>query len=307
MKTAFLFAGQGAQHVGMGTDFYEQSVAYKTAVDSIGIDNNIKMIMDEGPEEVLMQTENTQPCMAVFAVGVVAALKEAGITPDAVCGLSIGEYGALYASGMISAKQYVDIVSYRGKVMAEAAKGKQCAMSAVVGLDAEKVEEAVEKASLDGYVTVANYNCPGQYVICGEEVPVSKCEEICVEMGAKQAIRLKVSGPFHTKYMSEAGQKLRAELDKIDFKEPAVPVLLNVTGTYYAGECMQDNLEKQIQSGVHFEDEIVQLINDGYERFIEIGPGKTLAGFVKRTAKKMSVAVSTYSIDSVSDLDKLLN
>lgn len=305
MKTAFLFAGQGAQHVGMGTDFYKNNETYRAAVDAICCDEALKKLMDEGPEEVLMETDKTQPCMAIFAVGVLAVLNQMGINPDAVCGLSIGEYGALYAAGMISAKEYVDIVTYRGKVMAEAAKDIQCPMSAIVGLEASQVADAVSQCSDVGYVTIANYNCPGQYVICGEKVAVEKCEEICTQMGALQAIRLKVGGPFHTKYMKTAGEKLRIELDKIDFKEPQIPLLLNVSGTYYNGESMPDNLEKQIQRGVHFEDEFLKLLQEGYDRFIEIGPGKTLSGFVKRTARKMKLSVTTISIDCLADLENL--
>lgn len=306
MKTAFLFAGQGAQHVGMGTDFYEEYEAYKNAVDAFETAKNFKKIMDEGPEEVLQSTDNTQPCMALFAIGVMAVLKENGIVPEATCGLSIGEYGALYAAGMISAKDYVDVVTYRGKVMAEAAKGTQCAMSAIVGLDAAQVEEAVAESAEYGYVTVANYNCTGQYVICGEEAAVAKCEENCSDRGAKHTIRVKVSGPFHTKYMSEAAKKLREKLDATTFAVPQIPLLLNLTGDYYDGQDMREVLEQQIQNGVHFEEEMVKLIEDGYDTFIEVGPGETLTGFIKRTAKKKKVPVKAYSIDSVDDLKEML-
>lgn len=306
MKTVFLFAGQGAQHIGMGTDFYRKYGAYKQAVDTFSDTSELIAIMDNGPEELLQNTGNTQPCMALFAIGVLAVLSEYGINPDAVCGLSIGEYGALYAAGMISMKEYMDIVTYRGKVMAEAAEGISCAMSAIVGLEASDVEKAVFECESYGFVAVANYNCPGQYVICGDETTVEKCEEKCKELGAKQAIRLKTGGPFHTKYMKNAGEKLRAKLDDISFQKPRIPVLLNVSGTYFSGENMSDILEQQIQKGVHFEDELKRLIEDGYDTFIEIGPGKTLAGFVKRTAKKYKVAVNTFSIDCVQDIEDLL-
>lgn len=307
MKTTFLFAGQGAQHVGMGKDFYDKYDSYKEAVNSIKSITQIKRIMDNGPDEMLSMTENTQPCMALFTVGVLSVLKEKKIFPDAVCGLSIGEYGALYAAGMITANEYIDIVSYRGKVMAEASQESDCAMSAIIGIDSDTVLKAVNESKEAGYVTIANYNCPGQYVICGDIDAVEKCEKICKDYKAKQTVRLNVSGPFHTKYMKIAGNKLRIELDKINFGTPKIPVLLNTTGNYYDNQSIQAILEEQVQSSVHFEEELVKLFEDGFDTFIEIGPGKNISGFVKRTAKKLKTDCTCFSIDSVEDIDKILD
>ncbi len=309
MKIAFMYAGQGAQHVGMGTDFYEKSDEYKSAVDGVSAGNGseIKEIMDNGPEELLKRTENTQPAMAAFAVGVTEIIRNAGIKPDVVCGLSIGEYGALYTAGVITAKDYLEVVKYRGKVMTEASEGLNCAMSAIIGLGVDKVKEAVKTASKVGYVTISNYNCTGQYVITGDETAVAECERLCIEVGAKQCVRLNVSGPFHTKYMEEASAKLRVKLNEIEMENPTVNLLLNVTGDYYKeGINLKDIMEQQIKMGVKFESEIKKMLEDGVDTFIEIGPGKTLGGFVKKTAKAINTKVSVYSIDCYEDLNGIL-
>ncbi|MBQ8278957.1 MAG: ACP S-malonyltransferase [Roseburia sp.] len=311
MKTVFMYAGQGSQRVGMGNDIYEAYPEYREVVDNLGLDLDVKQLMSESELEVLSQTENTQPCMAAFAAGVTAVLKAHGITPDAACGLSLGEYGALHAAGVFDAKDYVGITAFRGKAMAEAAKGKECSMSATLGMKAAQVEEACEQVNKTdefGFVTLVNYNCPGQYVICGDEPAVAKAEEVLKEMGMKRSIRLNVSGPFHTKYMAPAAEKLQQKLEEVFFGQPQIPVVLNVTGDYYDGtSCLKENLCTQIQKGVHFEESITRLLEDGAETFVEIGPGNTLTGFVKKTAKACGKDVKIYTIDSVEDLEAIIH
>lgn len=307
MKTVFLYAGQGSQKVGMGKDIYEEFAEYREVLDSIHVSVDVKKLMEEGPMEELTLTENTQPCMSAFAAGVTNVLKAKGIQADAACGLSLGEYGALHYAGVMDASEYVEITAYRGKVMAEAAEGHVCSMSAVLGMESAKVEEACEACKDKGFITLANYNCPGQYVICGDEEAVCAAEEYLKNAGAKRCIRLKVSGPFHTKYMEPAGEKLRERLDTISFQKPNIPVVLNVTGDFYDGTSeLKDILKMQIQSSVHFEESVRRLMGQGADTFIEIGPGNALTGFVKKTAKAEGREVTTYTIDTAEDLKKVI-
>ena len=189
--------------------------------------------------------------------------------------------------------------------MMEAAKGCQCSMSAILGLEPGVVKEECDACS-NGFVTVANYNCPGQYVICGDENAVTDTEERLKARGAKRCVRLNVSGPFHTKYMEPAGAALREYLEKTELNKPQIPVALNVTGSLYNGENLVDNLEKQVCNSVQLESDLRALINAGGDRFIEIGPGNAVSGFLRKTAKAMGVEVSVASIDSVEDFKKLI-
>lgn len=305
MKTVFLYAGQGSQHVGMGKDLSERFPTYRAVAEQVLPQEKIAL-MQEGDMEILSQTQNTQPCMAAFAAGVTAVLRENGIAPDAACGLSLGEYGALHAAGVMTAQDYVDTVTLRGEAMADAAAGKSCAMSAILGMKSSQVEEACDKVE-GGFVKVVNYNCPGQYVICGDESAVQEAEAILKDMGMRRSIRLKVSGPFHTHYMEPAAQRLEDMLATIRLRNPQIPVVLNVTGDYYDGASdLKENLCRQIQEGVHFEESITRLIQDGADTFIEIGPGNTLSGFVKKCAKALQQEVTTFSIDTAEDLEHII-
>ena len=322
MKLVFLYAGQGSQKAGMGKDIYEAYPTFRATMDEV-LSEELKNLMQEGPIEELSKTENTQPCMAAFAAGVTAVLKEHGILPSAAAGLSLGEYGALHAAGVIDAKAYVDITAFRGKAMAEAAVGKECSMSAILGMQSSQVEEACEKvnerianmvsngempAQQAGFVTLVNYNCPGQYVICGDEGAVAEAENVLKEMGMKRSIRLNVSGPFHTRYMAPAAEKLGEYLAQTDFDAPQIPVVLNVTGDYYDGQSdLKENLCAQIQNGVHFEESITRLMEDGADAFVEIGPGNTLSGFLKKTAKALGKDITIYTIDKAEDLVNVID
>lgn len=311
MKIGFIYAGQGSQRVGMGKDFYEECDSYKSFIDSL--DEEIKTMMHEGPIEKLTDTKNNQRCMPAFAAGVTKLLLENGVKPDVTAGLSLGEYGALHAAGVFDAKTYVEITTYRGKVMAEAALNCTCkmSMSAVLGLESDAVvaacEQYMNEKSDDSYVTVANFNCPGQYVICGDEAAVEKTEAILKEKGAKRCVRLNVSGPFHTKFMASAGDKLGDFLKDVELKKAELPVLMNITGNYLKDEDDLKNLMvRQVSNSVRFEDEIRKMISDGVDTFVEIGPGNTLTGFVKKTAKAVGAEVTTYSIDSLDDYKKVI-
>ena len=306
MKTVFLYAGQGTQTEGMGKDFYESFESYRNLVDSLQLGREFKGLMHGGSLEDLSKTENTQGCMSIFAAGVTEVLKDKGITPDAACGLSLGEYGALYAAGVFSANDYVSITAFRGKEMAKAAEGLTCSMSAVLGLPKEKVEELVLNYSGEGFVTVANYNCPGQSVICGDKEAVEALEPVMKENGARKCVRLKVSGPFHTKYMAPAGEALRDFLKMFEFKKPQIPVTANVTGDFYKEEDdIKELLVRQVQSSVRMEDNLTKLLEAGATNFIEIGPGNAVTGFLKKTAKKSDKDIKYVSISTVEDLEGL--
>jgi [acyl-carrier-protein] S-malonyltransferase len=303
----FLYAGQGAQFVGMGKDLYEEFPAYKKTVDSIELPFDHIKLMHEGPAETLNDTAYTQPCYASFAAGVTAVLEEAGIRPEAACGLSLGEYGALYAAGVWDTKTYVDLVAFRGKVMADAVKGMTYSMSAILGTGSAEVEEACEKLASKGFVTVANYNCPGQYVICGEEAAVAAVEEYMKENFKAKCARLNTTSPFHTSLLKSAGDALKEKFGDISFGTPKIPVAMNVTGKLLSeSDDIKYLLEMQVQKSVRFEDDITTLINMGADDFIEIGPGNVLTGLCKKTARKLGAKVNTVTIQKAEDLKKLL-
>ena len=199
MKLAILYAGQGSQHPGMGKDLYERYPAFREAFNAADLDFDLESVCFDDPEGVLNLTQYTQPCMVAFAAGVTAVLKENGVKADDLAGLSLGEYSALEAAGVFTAKQAVELAAFRGKAMADAAKGIECGMTAVMNLDRDALAKCCEEASALGCVQICNYNCPGQLVIGGEKAAVEKAAELAKAAGARRCIPLKVSGPFHTK------------------------------------------------------------------------------------------------------------
>lgn len=299
MKIAFLYAGQGSQKVGMGKDIYQTFQEYRNVLDKV---NPIyKELMHEGPEDELSKTKNTQPCMAAFAAGVTAILFAEGIVPDVLAGLSLGEYAALHAAGVFNAEDLVELLAFRGEAMEKASEGISCKMSAILGLERKEVEDTCKEImdGESGYVVIANYNCPKQYVICGEKKAVEYAEKVAKEKGAKRCIALNVSGPFHTKFMKEAGEDLREKFKKMVFMKPNIPIVYNVTGDFIqTNESIQELLIRQVKSSVYFEDSINKLLSEGVDTIIEIGPGKILSGFVK----KINRDITMYNIETVEDL-----
>lgn len=308
MATAFLYAGQGSQHAGMGADLYEAYPAFAAVIDeaAAAVDFDLKALMFEGPDDQLSQTEYTQPCMVAFACGMTAILREQGIEPDYVAGLSLGEYSALAAAGVFDARTAVELAAFRGAAMASAAAGRDTAMISILGLDRETVESVVATAAdeaADGLtVEVSNYNCPGQIVIAGDREPVEAAAAAAKEAGARRCIPLKVSGPFHTSLLHPAGDALRERLSGLELGEMRVPVLFNTLGREMgAGDDIVSLLERQVQSSVRMEDTICRLAELGVDRVIEIGPGKVLSGLVRKTAKEISCT----PVETVEDLQKL--
>lgn len=302
MKLGFLYAGQGSQHPGMGADLYEAHPAFRVVLDAAGVDFDLKTTMFTDPDGVLNLTEYTQPCMVAFAAGMTALLAERGIVPDYAAGLSLGEYSALQCAGVFTAPQAISLAAFRGKAMAAAAAGRPCGMTAVLGLDREKLQEACRQAAGAGVVEIANYNCPGQLVIGGEQAAVDQAAALAKELGAKRCLPLKVSGPFHTSLLAPAGDALREKFKETAFGAMRIPVLFNCLGREMGPEdTIPALLEKQVQTSVYMEDTIRRLAELGVDTIVEIGPGKALIGFVKKTAP----AIKTYAVETCADLDAL--
>lgn len=304
MKLAFVYAGQGSQHVGMGKDFYQEFTLFAEVFDHAPVDFDLKKLCFEGPEEQLSQTRYTQPCMAAFAVGVTDLLYQEGIRPQLAAGLSLGEYSALYAAGVFSRGTVISTVALRGRAMEEAAAGLDCSMTAVLGLDREKLQQACNGAAELGVVQICNYNCPGQLVIGGEKAAVDKAGELAKELGAKRCMPLKVSGPFHTRLMKPAGDALASHFKTIDFRPMALPVYFNcLGGPMDAGDNIPALLERQVQSSVYWEDTIRRMEAEGVDTVVEIGPGKALSGFFKKTAP----GIRTCHIDTAADFHSVVS
>lgn len=307
MKLGLLFAGQGSQKVGMGADFYERNAAFRAVFDQLP--QELRTLSFQGPMETLSLTEHTQPVMVAFAAGVMAALRpeleKLGIAPQMAAGLSLGEYGALHSAGVFDAETAIRLVTIRGKAMSEAAEGIDCKMTAVLGLERDVLQQCcMEAAAATGqYVSIANYNCPGQIVIAGEALAVDKAGEMVQSCGAKRCMPLPVSGPFHTKFMEPAGEKLAEVFANTAFGTMAFPVLFNAIGREKTeDESVADLLIRQVSGSVYFEDSIKAMEDAGIDTVIEIGPGKALSGFVRKTCKGMKVL----NIETVEDMEKVL-
>lgn len=303
MSIAFLYAGQGSQHPGMGADLYETYPQFRAVLDGAELDFDVKEVSFQDSQGVLNETRYTQPCMVAFAVGVTQILNHEGIRPDYVAGLSLGEYSALQAAGVFNPQQAISLVAFRGKVMAEAAKGVPCGMTAVLGLDREKLEQACDEASALGVVCIANYNCPGQLVIGGHQAAVDEAARLAKEMGARRCMPLKVSGPFHTPLLKPAGDALAEKFKGETFGEMQVPVLFNCLGREMGpDDTIPALLERQVQSSVYMEDTIRRLAELGVDTIVEIGPGKVLSGFVRKTTPE----IKTYAVETVADVQALV-
>ena len=301
MKLGILFAGQGSQTVGMGKDLYENCQTFKTIFDLLPDEQ--KTIAFEGPIEALSDTRNTQPIMVAFAAGVMAELSKAGIKPEMAAGLSLGEYSALHSAGVFEAETAIKLVTRRALEMHQAAKGVNCKMSAVLNFDGQLLAECCEEASKAGIVQSANYNCPRQIVIAGEADAVDKAVELATEKGAKRCVPLPVSGPFHTVFMEPAGQELKKVFEQIDFGKMEFPVIFNASGKEKDdNQSISELLVKQVSSSVCFEDTNRYMNEAGIDTVIEVGPGKALSGFVRKTCKEMKVL----NIETFEDLAKVI-
>ncbi|MFC2662009.1 MAG: ACP S-malonyltransferase [Eubacterium sp.] len=306
-KTALLFAGQGSQFPGMGKDFYENYPEFRKVFNLLPAEQ--REIAFSGSREQLKETVNTQPILLAFGVGIYEVLKSGGFRPDMAAGLSLGEYSALTAAGVFTPEQALSLIHCRAEAMAQASAGVETEMSAILGLGRDKLMDCLRRAASTGRVEAANFNCPGQIVISGERAAVEETERLAKEAGARRCMRLPVSGPFHTSWMKPAAEVMKQRFQNESFGRMKFPVYFNCTGKpekaadgQSEAELISGLLVRQVQSSVYMEDTIRNMISAGADRFIEIGPGKTLSGFVRRTDR----SVQTVSITSSEDLEAFL-
>ena len=301
-KIAFIFPGQGSQYVGMGKDFYETIPCAKEMIDLAEKVSGIPMkeLLFEENENINI-TKYTQIAMLADELAIWSVLREKGLESVVNAGLSLGEYAALVASGVMTPEDAFRVVAKRGEYMQEAVPTGG-AMTAVLGADTAVIEKICEET--EGIVSIANYNCPGQIVITGEQQAVDAAAAALKEAGAKRCTPLNVSGPFHSAMLLPAGEKLAAELEHVEIHEIAVPYITNVTADYVTDPSqVKELLKKQISSSVRWQQSVERMIADGVEAFIEIGPKKSLCGFMKRIDK----TVPAYHVDKVTDLDSVLS
>lgn len=298
-RTAFIFPGQGAQVCGMGKDFYEKTETgrqiYDRATELLGF--SMPELCFEKNDRLDI-TEYTQAALVTTSIAMMKVLEEAGVRPDVTAGLSLGEYAALTAAGVMSADDAITAVRQRGILMQQEVPAGIGSMAAILALDAQTIETVL--SSMED-VWIANYNCPGQIVISGRKEAV---EEACVklkEAGAKRTVILNVSGPFHSKMLEGAGKKLGQVLDAIEIRKPEIPYAANVTAEYVTeAEPIKRLLMEQVSSSVRWQQSVETMLKDGVDTFIEIGPGRTLTGFVK----KISRDVKIWNVGTLEEIEK---
>lgn len=306
MKIGFLFPGQGAQSIGMGKDLYENYQEVRDIYENVhkitGVD--IKKITFDGTEQELSKTKNTQIAVLTMSLAILKLLEKKGINAEISAGLSLGEYTALIYSKCISFEDGVELVKKRGEYMQNLLPKGDWAMAAILGMEDEKVEEVCKKV-VDGFVVPVNYNTQGQVVISGEKTAVEQAEIIAKEMGAKKVRILKTSGPFHTKKLIEASNALRKDLEKININKFKTKVVKNINGDIYKDEeNIKDILAEHMISPVKFSKCLETMLKMGIDTFVEIGPGKTLSGFVKRIKTEKEIKI--YNICDVKSLENTL-
>lgn len=307
-KTAFLFPGQGAQYVGMGKDlaeaFPEAKALYDRADEILGF--ALSEICFAGPEDRLTASDVSQPAILVTSMAALAAMrtteKGKALTPDAAAGLSLGEYTALVAAGAIAFDDAVHLTHLRGRFMQEACDARESGMVSLIGVDEAGAEKICDAARQAGIIWPANYNSPGQIVVSGVKAACDRACEVAESLGAQRAVPLTVAGGFHSPLMASARQRLTAELRGLEFNELQFPVVANVTGDYYSGAAATaDLLARQVDGAVRWQQGVERLIHDGFDRFLEIGPGRVLTGLLKRINRKIGRAA--VAIGAAADVE----
>ena len=301
-KIAFMFPGQGAQKAGMGKDFYEQSETARKVIDKAAelLDIDMKALCFEENDK-LDQTEYTQAALVTVCLAMEHVLRERGLKADVTAGLSLGEYCAIASAGGMTTEDAIAVVRKRGILMQNAVPGGKGSMAAVLGMTGETIEKVVNE--IDG-VTIANYNCPGQIVITGWKESVEKASEALKEAGAKRVMPLNVSGPFHSPMLKEAGAELGRVLENVELSPLEIPYVTNVTAEYVRDISETKKLlAEQVASSVRWQQSVENMIADGVDTFVEIGPGRTLAGFMR----KISRDVKVYNVGTWEDVDKVVS
>ena len=301
-KIAFMFPGQGAQKAGMGKDFYEQSETARKVIDKAAelLDIDMKALCFEENDK-LDQTEYTQAALVTVCLAMEHVLRERGLKADVTAGLSLGEYCAIASAGGMTTEDAIATVRKRGILMQNAVPGGKGSMAAVLGMTGEAIEKVVNE--IDG-VTIANYNCPGQIVITGWKESVEKASEALKEAGAKRVMPLNVSAPFHSPMLKEAGEELGRVLENVELSPLEIPYVTNVTADYVRDISETKKLlAEQVASSVRWQQSVENMIADGVDTFVEIGPGRTLAGFMR----KISRDVKVYNVGTWEDVDKVVS
>ena len=300
-KIAFIYPGQGAQKPGMGKDFYENSELAKAVYDKASelLQIDMKALCFEENEKLDL-TEYTQAALVTTCLAMTKVVEERGLKPDVTAGLSLGEYCAISVAGGMKEEDAISLVRKRGILMQNTVPAGEGAMAAILGMDASVIEEGIK--DIEG-VSVANYNCPGQIVITGETKAVEKAAEILKEAGAKRAVLLNVSGPFHSPMLKQAGEELAKEMEKVEMEPLQIPYVTNVTAEYVTDiRETKKLLAEQVAASVRWQESVERMIAEGVDTFVEIGPGKTLAGFLR----KIDRSVKVYNIGTWEDVDKVV-
>lgn len=308
MKIGYIFPGQGTQTVGMGKDIYEKyeeaREVYKKIEHVLG--ESIEDLTYNSSQEELNETKNTQITIYAMSMAILEVLKNEGIQPAVAAGLSLGEYTALTCAGVLGLEDGAKIVRIRGRLMQELAPEGDWLMAAVIGLEDDELKKVCEQVK-SGFVRAVNYNCPGQVVVSGERAAVQEAMGLAKEAGARKVVELKTSGPFHTEKLKEASEELEKELSKIEFHEGNIQVIKNFDGeAYEQGDDMVQILANHVINPVKFRKSIETMLEIGVDTFVEIGPGKTLSGFVKKVCKEKNVEANILNIESVETLENAL-
>lgn len=299
-KIAFVYPGQGTQYVGMGKELYDNNEKARKIFDLFfsALDIDLKKVMFEGPEETLKSTEYTQPAIVGLSLVLTELLKEKGIKPDYVAGHSVGEFAAFGGAEYLSLEEAIKLVAARGAIMKEVATKVNGSMAAVLGLESSKIEEVLK--NVNGTVEAVNFNEPNQTVIAGEKAAIEAACVALKEAGAKRALPLAVSGPFHSSLMKEAGEELKKYADKLNFKVGAVKIIANTTATVLnSDEEIKDEIYRQSFGPVKWIDTINKLKSEGITKIYEVGPGKVLAGLIKKIDKEIEV-INVETLESLS-------